>query len=190
MPGKIPRRRRILIDGIVRAARSVRGAPPAPLLREYFAGVGEEDLAARSPRELAALAALHAALAARRKPGETLVRVLPPLLEGGRAARPTSIALVVTDDRPFLVDSIGLAFARAGVAVHMLIHPVLRHRGRTESWQLHEIDAQFDADGRDRLEASLQAGLADVQVAVDDWRTMRRRVLAAAQALSEARRGA
>ena len=190
MPGTIPRRRRTLIDGIVRAARGLKGAPPAPLLREYFAGVGEEDLAARTPRALAALAAAHAALAARRKPGETLVRVLPPPPEGAPGARPTSIALVVTDDRPFLVDSIGLAFARAGVAVHMLIHPVLQHRGRTESWQLHEIDAQFDAADRARLEASLQAGLADVRVAVDDWRAMRRRVLEAARALTAARRGA
>jgi len=190
MPGTIPRRRRILIDGIVRAARGLKGAPSAPLLRQYFAGVGEEDLAARSPRGLASLAAEHASLAARRRPGETLVRVLPPPAEGAPGARPTSIALVVTDDRPFLVDSIGLAFARAGVAVHMLIHPVLQHRGRAESWQLHEIDAQFDAEDRARLEASLQAGLADVRVAVDDWRAMRRRVLEAAQTLTVARRGA
>ena len=190
MPGSIPRQRRLLIDGIVRAARGLKGTPSAPLLRQYFAGVGEEDLAARSPRELASLAAAHASLAARRRPGETLVRVMPPLAEGEPGARPTSIALVVTDDRPFLVDSIGLAFARAGVAVHMLIHPVLQHRGRAESWQLHEIDAQFDADDRARLEASLQAGLADVRVAVDDWRAMRRRVLEAAQTLTVSRRGA
>ena len=189
MPGTIPRQRRLLIDGIVRAARGLKGAPDAALLRAYFAGVGEEDLAARAPREFAALAAEHAALAARRKPGETLVRVLPPPAGGDRVARPTSIALVVTDDRPFLVDSIGLAFARAGVAVHMLIHPVLQHRGRAESWQLHEIDPQFDAGDRARLEASLQAGLADVRVAVEDWRAMRRRMLEAARALPAGHRG-
>ena len=84
----------------------------------------------------------------------------------------------------------GLALAGAGVAVHMLIHPVMQTDGRTESWQALEIDPQFEAADRDRLARLLERGLADVQLAVDDWRSMRRRVTEAAQALAARGRGA
>jgi glutamate dehydrogenase len=200
MRKSIPRRRLTLIDRIVAAARGRRGAPAPGLLRGYFIGVGEEDLAARTPGEAAALAARHAALAARRSPGETLIEVLPPdAVPPG--VRPVSRVLIVTDDRPFLVDSIGLAFARAGIGVHTLIHPVMQverdRNGRLksavgagaapgagkESWQLHEIDPLFDADVRASMLELLRAGLADVAAAVDDWRPMRERMRAAALAL-------
>ena len=116
--------------------------------------------------------------------------------------RPVSQVLIVTDDRPFLVDSIGLAFARAGVGVHTLIHPVMQvardRRGRLqsavgadaapatgkESWQLHEIDPLFDAEVRAALVTLLHAGLADVQAAVEDWLPMRERMRNAARALA------
>ena len=200
MSKSIPRRRLALIDRIVAAARAQRGAPVAALLRGYFIGVGEEDLAARPPQEAVGLAARHAALAAQRRPGETLIEVLPPqAADVGR--RPVSRVLIVTDDRPFLVDSVGLAFARAGIGVHTLIHPVMqverdargRLRGATaaeavprngkESWQLHEIDPLFDDAVRTSLADLLRAGLADVEAAVEDWLPMRERMRAAARAL-------
>ena len=125
MRTSIQRRRLSLIDRIVAAARGKRGAPRAALLRGYFIGVGEEDLAARRPLEALALAARHVALADRRRHGETLIEVLAPQ-PAPAGKRPVSQVLIVTDDRPFLVDSIGLAFARAGVGVHTLIHPVMQ----------------------------------------------------------------
>ncbi|MBM4218017.1 MAG: hypothetical protein FJ178_09295, partial [Gammaproteobacteria bacterium] len=78
MLNRIPRRRVALISQITRAARNLRGAPPAALLRDYFLGVGEEDLANRDPRTLALLANSHYKLARRRRPGETLVHVFSP----------------------------------------------------------------------------------------------------------------
>jgi len=200
MRKSIPRRRLALIERIVTAAKGRRGAPTADLLRGYFIGVGEEDLASRSPRDAVDLAARHAALAARRRPGQTLIEVLAPQTppDGGH---PVSRVLIVTDDRPFLVDSVGLAFARAGIGVHVLIHPVMRvERDRSgrllravgasaaagtdkESWQLHEIDPLFDAEVRASLVDLLHAGLGDVQAAVEDWLPMRGRMREAARSL-------
>ena len=74
---------------------------------------------------------------------------------------PHTLVLAVTDDMPFLVDSLGMAFGRAGLAVHLIVHPVLQvrrdRRGRlldigangaarthAESWQLYEIDRITD----------------------------------------------
>lgn len=194
MQNRIPRQRIALIEKITRAARSLRGTPPAALLRDYFRGVGEEDLAARDPRTLAMLATAHHELARRRRPGETLVKVFSPEADDPIGDR-HSYALIVTDDRPFLVDSIGLAFGSAGVGVQMLIHPVLQTSRRNdgllqsatlangssandrESWQLYEIDRQFGNANLDRIAESLRATLQDVRVAVEDWRAMRAKVL-------------
>ena len=194
MLSRIPRRRIALIDQITRAARRLRGAPPAALLRDYFRGVGEEDLAARDPRTLAMLAITHHELARRRRPGETLVKVFSPESDDPIGDR-HSYALIVTDDRPFLVDSISLAFSSASVGVQMLIHPVLQTSRRSdgllqratlangtsasgrESWQLYEIDRQFGDSRLERIAESLRATLQDVRVAVEDWRAMRAKVL-------------
>lgn len=100
----IPRRRITLIERIVRAARTLRGAPPAALLRDYFRGVGEEDLASHSPRALALLASRHYELGKRRRPGETRIQAFSPEA-GDPSGERHSFLLVVTDDRPFLVDS-------------------------------------------------------------------------------------
>ncbi|MBM4199256.1 MAG: NAD-glutamate dehydrogenase, partial [Gammaproteobacteria bacterium] len=191
---RIPRRRITLIDGIVRAARALRGAPPAALLRDYFRGVGEEDLAAHSPRALALLASKHYELAQRRRAGETLVQAFSP-----EAGDPTgdrySFVLVVTDDRPFLVDSLSLAFSSASIGVQMLIHPVLdTHRRRDgrllsaahasgpsqftrESWQLYEIDRQSDEGRLAAIGDRLRSALDDVRATVEDWRPMRQKLL-------------
>ena len=194
----IPRRRVRLIEGIVRAARSLRDTQPsadahgsadAQWLRGYFRGVGEEDLESHDPRVLARLARLHHAFARRRRKGETLVRVFSPTAAEQLGER-SSYALVVTDDRPFLVDSLNLAFGSAGIGVQLLIHPVLdmpRGRGARlrESWQLYEIDRLVDPQRIAALESRLRSTLADVQVAVEDWRAMRARVLSAVEALAK-----
>jgi glutamate dehydrogenase len=200
---RIPRRRITLIEGIVRAARTLRGAPPAALLRDYFRGVGEEDLAAHSPRALALLASKHYALAKQRRQGETQVQAFSPDV-GDPSGDRHSFVLVVTDDRPFLVDSLSLAFSTAEIGVQMLIHPVLdARRGRDgrllsvthasgpsqhtrESWQLYEIDRQFDERRLQEIAARLRGVLDDVRVTVEDWRPIRQKVLDVVADLSAA----
>ena len=98
--------------------------------------------------------------------------------------------MIVTDDAPFLVDSLGIVFRRAEIAVHMIVHPVLDvhrdGRGRivelgangsdkihAESWQIYEIDRQTDPAQLEKLQEDIEATLADVHVAVEDWPKMR-----------------
>ena len=203
MLSRIPRRRIALIDRITQASRKLHSAPPAAFLRDYFRGVGEEDLAAHEPHTLAWLAKTHFDLARRRRPGDTQIRVFSPSAEDPIGDR-HSYALIVTDDKPFLVDSIGLALASAGIGVQMLIHPVLqvqrRRDGRIqtaklaggstttarESWQLYEIDRQFDESRLAQIADSLRATLDDVGVSVADWRAMRAKVLGVLVALQSA----
>ncbi len=194
----IPAARVALIERIARIARSAGGNGgrrqlAQRYLRSYFHGVAEEDLAARNPRELSRAALAHLEFATRRAPGGSLVRVFNPQLQSEGFEGAHTLVLVVTDDMPFLVDSLGMAFGRADLAVHLIVHPVLQvrrdRRGRlldigangaapthAESWQLYEIDRITDPVQLQKLQQDLEATLADVRVAVRDWRAMRERV--------------
>jgi glutamate dehydrogenase len=190
----IPTARIALIERIARAAGG--GSRPQlrqHFLRTYFHGVGEEDLAERTPKELACAALAHLEFATRRPPGRSLVRVFNPDVRTDGFESAHTLVLTVTDDMPFLVDSLSMAFARAELAVHLIVHPVLQvrrdrrgtlldiggngeHATHPESWQLYEIDRVTDHAQLKSLQEDLETTLADVRAAVIDWRAMRERV--------------
>jgi glutamate dehydrogenase len=201
----IPPARLELIERIARTRVAARQGPPAasdaglyraiqqPFLRAYFRGVGEEDLAERAAGTLASAARSHLELGWRRAPGQSLVRIFNPDPERDGFESPHTLVQIVTDDRPFLVDSVGIAFGRAGLAVHLIVHPVLEVRRdgrgrliglgtnggephRTESWELYEIDRQTDPAAIERLQRDIESTLTDVSLAVEDWPAMRERV--------------
>jgi glutamate dehydrogenase len=197
MLGKVPAARLALIERIVdRATRrrmSVRAPLAASFLRAYYHGVAEEDLRERSFDDLAAAALSHLALGAWHRPGAPLIRVFNPDAKAdGWSSRHTIVA-IVTDDMPFLVDSIGIVFKQEECAVHLIVHPVLYvdrdRRGRLraladgpgpntrpESWQLFEVDRDIDPQRLQRIAQRLRATLDDARVAVADWQPMRRRL--------------
>jgi glutamate dehydrogenase len=190
----IPAARIALIERIGRAAAGGgRNELRQRFLRAYFHGVAEEDLAARAPRHLAGAALAHLAFGARRPPGRSLVRVFNTEARTDGFESAHTLVLTVTDDMPFLVDSLGMAFGRAGLAVHLVVHPVLQVRrdrrgqlidigsngvqaAHPESWQLYEVDRVTDPAQLARLQRDLESTLADVRAAVADWRAMRERV--------------
>ena len=197
----IPPARLALIDGIARIrlphgkADRVQPELRQSFLRSYFRGVGEEDLASRAPAALASAASCHLGLGARRAPGESLVRIFNPDPQHDGFESPHTVVQIITDDRPFLVDSVGLVFGRAGLAVHLIVHPVLEvsrdSRGkisgfgadgaqphRAESWEMYEIDRQIDPEAIERLRRDIEGTLEDVRAAVDDWGAMRERIRA------------
>ena len=149
------------------------------------------DLAEREARDVVGAAVAMRALAARRGRGETNVSVFTPTLsEHGWTSRRT-IVDICTDDAPFLVDSVTSALAAQGLAVHLLLHPLVEvHRdddgrlletdargGALESWIHLEVDRVPTEEGRDALAERLLSVLADVHASVDDWSAMRRACL-------------
>ncbi|TLY71583.1 MAG: NAD-glutamate dehydrogenase, partial [Gammaproteobacteria bacterium] len=190
----IPAARVALIERIARAGGSGgRNELPQRFLRAYFHGVAEEDLAERAPKHLAKAALAQLAFGARRAPGCSLVRVFNPEAQRDGFESAHTLVMTVTDDMPFLVDSLGMAFSRAQLAVHLIVHPVLQARrdrrghltdigangaqaAHPESWQLYEIDRISDPAQIERLQHDLEMTLADVRLAVTDWTAMRERV--------------
>jgi len=174
------------------------------LVAAYLDSADPADLASLVPPGGAAAAAAHAELAERRAPAETLLRVRP-------AGTPPAATVVeiVTDDMPFLVDSVTAALAGARATARVLLHPrpvvardaagvlvaigdpvtppVAPPGGRVarESW-IRVQSRPLEPAARDALAAGLATVLADVQVTDEDAPAMRDRALALADELEQA----
>ncbi|HET9169726.1 MAG TPA: NAD-glutamate dehydrogenase, partial [Actinospica sp.] len=177
------------------------------VINRYYRHVALDDLTDRSPADLLGAAASSAALAAQRPQGTAKIRVLTPSAEDGwgtgRGRR--SVVEIVTDDMPFLVDSVTAELSRSDHGIHLVVHPVLAvdrdvagnlrevydvdaesapEGASVESWMHIEIDRLADDPARiAALEADLRRVLRDVREAVEDWPKMKNATLAAADAL-------
>ncbi len=97
-------------------------------VRQYYRWVSPEDLAERTELDVYGAALAHFNLARRRPPGATKIRVYNPQFESDGWQSSHTAVEVVTDDAPFLIDSISMELNRRGFGVHLIIHPVMRVR--------------------------------------------------------------
>src|SRR5690606_29655211 len=106
----------------------------------------------RREDDLYAAALTHFTLGRHRTPGSTLVRVLSPdwARDGWRSDR--TIVMIVTDDAPFLVDTVRMVLERHDVATHLLVHPMLRVQRRPDG-ELSAVGADTDPKYGDIVEA-------------------------------------
>jgi glutamate dehydrogenase len=82
------------------------GERASAFLGLWAEGIADDDLAAHTPEDIAGSALSLLELARVRAPGTATVRVLNPRPEAEGWRSPHSIAEIVTDDMPFLVDSV------------------------------------------------------------------------------------
>ena len=188
-----------LIEGLVDLATS-RCSPDqrdlvAQFIGVYYRGASADDLRHRKHEDLYGAALSHMNFARERTPGSPLVRIYNPSPERHGWQSTHTIVEIVTDDMPFLVDSVRMAINRSGLTSHLIVHPVVRavrdERGtltgvRSEHQEapddigeamIHvEVDRQTEQDAHDELQAVLASTLADVRAAVEDWPEMRERL--------------
>ncbi len=114
-----------------------------------------------------------------------------------------SVIELVTEDMPFLVDTLQMRIAEAGLRIQLLIHPIVRVRRdatgrlrslqvhlpasdaggdlaageRRESWQYLRIDPIAGEAERRALQRRLRSVLMDLRCANQDWPRMRQAVL-------------
>ncbi|MFC5140480.1 NAD-glutamate dehydrogenase [Actinomycetospora rhizophila] len=98
-------------------------SPPDSALGElavaYFDRVPDGELVA-DPKDALATVRAHRSLARLRVPGKPVTAVLDTPGSAGRIS-----VLVVTDDMPFLIDSVLAELDRTGASVHRVVHPVV-----------------------------------------------------------------
>lgn len=164
-------------------------------LQRYYLHTAPEDLADRDPVDVIGAAFSHYRLAENRPQGTASVRVHTPTVEENGWTCSHSIVEVVTDDMPFLVDSVTNELSRQGRGIHVVIHPQvivrrdvtgklievltaptpgdLPHDVHTESWIHVEIDRETDRADLKQITNDLLRVLSDVREAVEDWEKMR-----------------
>ncbi len=166
--------------------------------RAFFARMAEGDALLHGTAQWAELLGSLLDFMQQRPRGHAMVRVVNPAgMQGGR-----SVLQIVTDDMPFLVDTVSM-IAAAQLRIHAVIHPVLRVArdadGRlqelgddaagslAESVMHFEIDRVDGAAAQARLQQHVETALEDVRGAVRDWPAMRARALAIADELPQRR---
>jgi glutamate dehydrogenase len=171
-------------------------------LRFYYRHVAPEDLLDRNPVDVYGPAMSQRRLAELRPQGRAVVRAYTPTIDEHGWDPGRSVVEVVTDDMPFLVDSVTMELDRHGLGTYLVVHPQMRVRrdmtgrmlGRgqedvtgqmlVESWIHIEIDRQSDPEALKRVEGDLQRVLTDVRHAVEDFRKMRALAVQTAEDLS------
>jgi len=156
-----------------------------------------EDLGARSAESWAALALGLLDFLRVRRPGTPGVRVFNPNLQDhGWESTHTAIE-IVTDDAPFLVDSVGIAISQTGLLLHTVVHPVYNverdpgghilnlgadgvGKGKAESVMHIEVDRLTEPADLERVERDVRGSLQDVAHCVNDWAAMRDKMLSIA----------
>lgn len=177
-------------------------------VHRYFRHIPADELTSRAAETYAGAAYSHLRLAQERPSGTANVRVYNPTTEADGWSNPRTIIQVVTDDMPFLVDSVTGALVQAGIDIHLVVHPQLvvtrdavgrlrsvENRDITkdfraaavgemaESWMLLSIDRESDEERRAGIERTIRSVLEDVRQSVEDWPKMRSRCLVLAAEL-------
>lgn len=97
----------------------------------YYGHVAKEDAEGYSTEELDARVGAHLAVGQTRRPGEANVAVGE---YGG-----TSVVYVITDDMPFLVDSVTAEISRQRQAINLVVHPTFIAR-RSPDGELTDLE--------------------------------------------------
>lgn len=190
------------VEAAVEAVSNLAGRQPEGprrddlirFVREFFSASAPEDILSTPTDDLFRVARSMWEFSKKRAPGEGLVRAFNPGQEADGWRTPHTVIQVVTDDMPFLVDSItGQIAALEGRRIHVIHHPVIcvdrtptGRRRRTvrqtngaevgkgqecyESCSYIEVDACADAAELRAIERNLSAVLSDVRLAVNDWK--------------------
>ncbi|MFI2758324.1 NAD-glutamate dehydrogenase [Streptomyces echinatus] len=190
------------VGGHLPTGTTSEGTPGTPdsesvlaFLQRYYLHTAPEDFADRDPVDVFGAAVSHYRLAENRPQGTANVRVHTPTVEENGWTCSHTVVEVVTDDMPFLVDSVTNELTRQGRGIHVVIHPQfvvrrdltgklievlptsptadLPHDAHVESWIHVEIDRETDRADLKQITADLLRVLSDVREAVEDWEKMR-----------------
>ncbi|MEX2631446.1 MAG: NAD-glutamate dehydrogenase domain-containing protein, partial [Tistlia sp.] len=197
MPRDVENRKAKLVDAAAREAASRLGGQDAEraarFVRSVYAHVPPDDVLGESAENVAGAALSLWSFVQERAPERAKIRVYTPERERHGWTCGHSVAEIVNDDMPFLVDSVSQELHRLQAEVFLVIHPILAVE-RDEAGRLIDIGLPAEAETAGRpesvmlvqfgeqpverhaeIEAALARILIDVRNAVEDWRTMRAR---------------
>jgi len=195
MGGFIEPHRAELIAKVSETAERRLGADKAAdvtaFICHYFAHVPLQDVHGETTDALFGAAYAHWKKGCKRVTSRPCVRVYNPRLDEHGWRSEHTVVEVVTDDMPFLVDSVTAMLNRRDLAVHLTIHPIVpvirdaegEAQGvatdadakaanvNRESFMHFEVTQQPNS-ALPEIAKAVEGVLADVRAAVEDWRLM------------------
>ncbi|WP_449448306.1 NAD-glutamate dehydrogenase [Thermomonas brevis] len=178
-----------ILDALAKRVGKAGQAEARAFAGAFYRRMDADEISSRGAAGWAELAHDMLEFARTRKRGKANVRLFNP------ADSAHTVLQIVNDDMPFLVDSVTMALADAGIGVHVLGHPVIRlardkagkltaiGEGEAESLMHLEIDRQPQA-AMASLKARIIGVLDDVRSIVADWAPMRDRMRDVAESLA------
>ncbi len=183
---------RQLIERASVALASLEPKIPKSFLSQLYGRAVADDLAGYQPATLAQLAKETWASLRMRRPGEPKIRfdTLQDTQPGAKPTKPVSVIEIVTDDMPFLVDSVMSELTEHGVDIRLVVHPVFTVERDGEGhltvfagelppregvMQIH-VAPVGEETRRTEIVQAIEQVLSQVRLAVQDWRPMLNRV--------------
>ncbi len=168
----------------------------------YFENTDPDEIGAREPATLFAIANAHWRLLDLARPTQSArVRVFNPTLAEDGFVSEHTVVQIVNENMPFLVDSVTMAINRSGRTAHWIVHPMMgvardaqgkvsevsnvaiategNKQHPVESLILVECDRIVRTEDLLTLTADLERVLGDVRGAVLDWSAILERLEAA-----------
>ncbi|NND44656.1 MAG: NAD-glutamate dehydrogenase, partial [Xanthomonadales bacterium] len=157
-------------------------------VREFMAHVPSAERGRLPASRWAELIARQYQQLKKRTRGQTLVNIGSSELSDGDHRH--TVIDVISGDKPFLVDSATMAISEFNLSIHLVVHPLIKvqrdaggflmalfpaakgNEGQTESVIHFQIDRQSDPGRLAAIAQRIERNLADVSLAVRDWRAM------------------
>ena len=168
-----------------------QAAPIERFVRMLFARASAQDLLDTSIEDLYGAALGLWKFAEKRKRGTPIIRVFSPAMEEHGWQSPRTVVELVTDDMPFLVDSMSAGLAGAGYKALFLVHPVMdvirdasgsrkdlldqqsQARDKISESVMHlELQGQTSPKQAKEIQSLIRNIITDIRSAVEDWRPM------------------
>lgn len=203
----------LIVNAVVERIKEKMEKPQArfcaEFVRQFFSTVALEDLRQWDIEDLYGAAVNFWSLIQERAPDETKIRIYNPEFERHGWQTTHTVVEIITEDMPFLVDSLRMAINRLGLVYHLIIHmgglrlqrdknhqvtAILPRKHEkdsnlegvsTEAAIFIEMDRQTDASVLEDLHNNFERVLEDNRVVVRDWITMRQKVREAIAELDE-----
>ncbi len=175
-------------------------------MAQFFANVPPADICLNNVDNLYGSALAFLSFAQNRSAKQTLVRVYNPNYSDFGWKSPHTIIEILSEDKPFLVDSITSSLAGQDFDLHLITHPILpvkrdsqgnlleigqKNCGNLsegcqfESFIRVEIDQQSGEAFLSDITTKIEQILSDVAVCVEDWPAMQKMALEVENSLTD-----
>ena len=191
-----------LLKKIIAALPKLSSKKTTEFVQAFYALSTVNDLEEITPARAAAIAlACEKFYLSRPKAGPKISVSKAKVEEAGRTVTRTQL-MILNDDMPFLVDSLSALFTSLGLPIHLVLHPILStardgkgafaassKTEKRESFIYVELAPLPSGMEADELTHLIQRTLKHVAASVEDWPSMRDRMLVLAEQFTGAKMG-